>query len=208
MHAAVPKLELFGGELLAIDGSKFGAVNARDQNFNALKLQDLIDQRTRGWRSISSNWTVLLDAAETDAATLSKTELGGEDRGVAGTAGLAQGTVGSVGWGAEQISANRPDTRKMPTAHGMVVGCDAQMAVDAKHEWMAAEGVTNEGTDYQQLANVALEAKTNLALTETEVLADAGYCNASEVSSCVEQQITPYLPKADTSANHGAWTTW
>ena len=36
------KLELFGGELLAIDGSKFGAVNARDQNFNAAKLQELM----------------------------------------------------------------------------------------------------------------------------------------------------------------------
>src|SRR5471032_745760 len=38
------KLELFGGELLAIDGSKFAAVNARDQNFNADKLKDLIDR--------------------------------------------------------------------------------------------------------------------------------------------------------------------
>src|ERR1035441_2950759 len=36
------QLELFGGELLAIDGSKFAAVNALDQNFNAAKLQDLI----------------------------------------------------------------------------------------------------------------------------------------------------------------------
>ncbi len=41
VHVAVPNLELFGGELLAIDGSKFTAVNARDQNFNAAKLQDL-----------------------------------------------------------------------------------------------------------------------------------------------------------------------
>ena len=36
------KLELFGGELLAIDGSKFRAVNARDQNFNAGKIQELL----------------------------------------------------------------------------------------------------------------------------------------------------------------------
>jgi len=61
--------------------------------------------------------------------------------------------------------------------------------------------VTNAGTDYQQLANVAIEAKANLDLKQTEVVADAGYYNASEVSRCAEHGITTYLPKADTSAN-------
>ncbi len=89
----------------------------------------------------------------------------------------------------------------MPTAHGMIVGYNAQMAVDAKHKLIAADDVTNEVSDTQQLASVALEAKTNLALTKTEVVADAGYYNAAEVSRCVEQGITPYIPKADSSAN-------
>jgi len=77
----------------------------------------------------------------------------------------------------------------------------AQVAVDAKHKLIAAADVTNEGTDYQQLAQVALAAKANLELSQTEVVADAGYYNAAEVSRCVEQQITPFIPKADTSAN-------
>jgi len=64
-----------------------------------------------------------------------------------------------------------------------------------------AEDVTNEVTDLHQLANVALEAKANLELKEAEVVADAGYYNAAEVSRCVEQNLTPYIPKADTSAN-------
>jgi hypothetical protein len=89
----------------------------------------------------------------------------------------------------------------MPTAHGMIVGYNAQMAVDAKHKLIAADDVTNEVNDFQQLASVALEAKANLELSQTEVVADAGYYNASEVSRCVEQGITPYIPKADTSAN-------
>jgi hypothetical protein len=75
------------------------------------------------------------------------------------------------------------------------------MAVDAKHKLIAADDVTNEVTDLHQLANVALEAKTNLELKQAEVLADAGYYNAAEVSRCVERGITPYIPKADTSAN-------
>jgi hypothetical protein len=75
------------------------------------------------------------------------------------------------------------------------------MAVDAKHKLIAAEDVTNEVNDLQQLANVALEAKANLELTRTEVVADAGYYSASEVNRCVEHGITPFIPKSDTSAN-------
>ena len=89
----------------------------------------------------------------------------------------------------------------MPTAHGTLVGYNAQMAVDAKHKLIAADDVTNEVNDLQQLANVALEAKANLELTRTEVVADAGYYNASEVNRCVEHGITPFIPKSDTSAN-------
>jgi len=48
---------------------------------------------------------------------------------------------------------------------------------------------------------VALEAKTNLELKQAEVVADAGYYNAAEVSRCVEAGLTPLIPKADTSAN-------
>jgi hypothetical protein len=73
--------------------------------------------------------------------------------------------------------------------------------VDAKHKLIAADDVSNEGTDLRQLANMSLEAKANLQLKQTEVVADAGYYNASEVSRCLEQNITPLIPKADTSAN-------
>ena len=81
------------------------------------------------------------------------------------------------------------------------MGYNAQLAVDAKHKLIAADEVTNEVNDVQQLANVALTAKENLELTQTEVVADKGYYSAAEVSRCVERGITPYLPKADTSAN-------
>jgi len=101
----------------------------------------------------------------------------------------------------KQVSVTDPDTRKMPTAHGMMVGYNAQMAVDAKHKLIAADDVTSDVTDFQQLANVALEAKANLGLEQAEVLADSGYYNAAEVSRCVEQNLIPYIPKADTSAN-------
>jgi hypothetical protein len=82
-----------------------------------------------------------------------------------------------------------------------VVGYNAQIAVDAKHKLIAAAEVTNEVTDVNQLANVALAAKENLQLQQADVVADAGYYHASEVSRCVAQGLTPHIPKADTSAN-------
>jgi hypothetical protein len=75
------------------------------------------------------------------------------------------------------------------------------VAVDAKHKLIAADDVTNEVTDFKQLANVALAAKANLAVKPAEVVADAGYYNAAEVDRCAEQGLTAYVPKADTSAN-------
>ena len=88
----------------------------------------------------------------------------------------------------KQISVTDPDARKLPTAHGTVVGYNAQLAVDAKHKLIAADDVTNEGTDLHQLADVALQAKTNLAINQAEVLADAGYYNAAEVSRCTRNK--------------------
>jgi transposase len=194
------KLELFGGELLAIDGSKFGAVNARDQNFNADKFRDLI---VRADARLAEYFQQLdaMDATEPGGAALSKTELAAKIAALQERQDWHRELLDQLDAEQKQISVTDPDTRKMPTAHGTVVGYNAQVAVDAKHKLIAADDVTNEVSDTQQLASVALEAKTNLALTKTEVVADAGCYNASEVSRCVEQQMTPYIPKADTSAN-------
>ncbi len=90
------KLELFGGELLAIDGSKFAAVNARDQNFNAAKLQDLIE-RADARLAEYLQATGQRRRGRTGRRRLDQSGTGGEDRGVAGEAGLAQGTAGATG---------------------------------------------------------------------------------------------------------------
>ena len=195
------KLELFGGELLAIDGSKFKAVNARDKNFNEGKLQALVtaaDARLAEYLKELDG----ADAQESGSGAVSKAELAQkiaalQERKEWHTELLAQLQDEEE----KQISVTDPDTRRMPTAQGNQVGYNAQMAVDAKHKLIAADDVTNEVTDFNQLANMALEAKANLEFKQTEVVADAGYYNASEVSRCVEQNIQPLIPKADTSAN-------
>jgi transposase len=194
------KLELFGGELLAIDGSKFRAVNARDQNFNASKLRELI---TYADTRLAEYFKLLdaTDAAEpvpvvVDRATLQEKIAALQDKRAWHVELLAQLDAEE-----KQISVTDPDTRRMPTAQGNIVGYNAQLAVDARHKLIAASEVTKEVNDYRQLADVALAAKENLALKQTEVVADKGYYSAAEVDRCVAQGITPYIPKADTSAN-------
>jgi transposase len=194
------KLELFGGELLAIDGSKFAAVNARDQNFNAFKLEELID-RADARRPEYLQQLDTVDAAERGGTALTKQELAAKIATLQERQDRYKELLDQLDAEQKQISVTDPDTRKLPTAHGTIVGYNAQAAVDAKHKLIASADVTNEGTDYQQLANAALAAKANLDLTRTEVVADAGCYNTSEVIRCMEHGITPYIPKADTSAN-------
>ena len=194
------QLELFGGELLAIDGSKFAAVNARDQNFNAAKLQDLIARADARLAEYLQQLDTA-DAAEPGGAAMSKSELAAKIAALQERQDWHKELLAELDEEQKQVSVTDPDTRKLPTAHGTIVGYNAQLAVDAKHKLIAADDVTNEVNDLKQLAHIALEAKANLALNQAEVVADAGYYNAAEVSRCVEQNITPYIPKADTSAN-------
>jgi transposase len=194
------KLELFGGELLAIDGSKFRAVNSRDQNFNAGKLQELIERADARLAEYLQQLDAS-DVAESTTAALSKTELAAKIAALQAKQDWHKELLEQLDAEQKQVSVTDPDTRRIPTAQGNVVGYNAQVAVDAKHKLIAADDVTNAGTDLRQLADMALEAKANLEIEHAEVLADTGYYNASEVSRCVARGMTPYIPKADTSAN-------
>ena len=194
------KLELFGGELLAVDGSKFRAVNARDQNFNADKLAALLahtDARLAEYfQALDAT-----DAVEPAPAALDKTALQAKIAALQERRDWHAELLAGLDKDEKQVSVTDPDTRRMRTAQGNVVGYNAQVTVDAKHKLLAAADVTNDVTDVKQLANMALEAKANLELKQTEVVADKGYYNASEVRRCVDAGITPWIPKADTSAN-------
>jgi transposase len=194
------KLSLFGGQLLAIDGSKFRAVNSRDRNFSAGKLKELIahtDARLAEYfQALDAS-----DATEPANAPMDKARLQQKIAALQDKRDWHAELLAELADEQKQVSLTDPDTRRMPAAQGNVVGYNAQLAVDAKHKLIVADDVTNDVTDYQQLANVALEAKQNLQIQQTEVVADAGYYNASEVSRCLDQNITPFIPKADTSAN-------
>jgi transposase len=194
------QLELFGGQLLAIDGSKFRAVNARDNNFNEGKLKELL-AHTEARLAEYYEKLDLADAAEPETAPLDRAALQEKIATLQAKRDWHIDLLEQLDEDQKQVSTTDPDSRRMPTAQGNVVGYNAQLAVDAKNKLIAADDVTNEVTDVNQLAEMALEARANLEFKQTEVVADAGYYNAGEVSRCVEANIQPLIPKADTSAN-------
>jgi transposase len=194
------KLELFGGELLAIDGSKFRAMNSRDNNFSAAKLQELIAHTDARLAEYLKELDAA-DAAEPAAKAMDRAQLAAKIAALREKRDWHEELLGQLDVEQKQISVTDPETRRMHTGNGNVVGYNAQVAVDAKNKLIAAAEVTNDVTDYRQLAEVALEAKAQLEVSKVEVVADKGYYNAGEVSRCVERGITPYIPKADTSAN-------
>ena len=157
------QLDLFGGRLLAVDGSKFAAVNARDQNFNADKLKDLIARADAHLAEYLAQLDTA-DAAEPAAASLSKTELAAKIAVLQERQDWHKELLAQLDAEQKQVSVTDPDARKMPTAHGTLVGYNAQLAVDAKHKLIAADDVTSEGTDLHQLADVALTAKASLEI--------------------------------------------
>lgn len=103
--------------------------------------------------------------------------------------------------GESQISVTDPDSRSIKVRVGNDVCFNAQAAVDEKHKLIVSVDVTNEGTDRNWLSSMAADAKEVLGVEELTVVADKGYSSAREVKACLDQGITPYLPKPETSAN-------
>jgi transposase len=198
------KLELFGGELVAIDGSKFKAVNNRRRNFNEGRLTKAIkalEEKIDGYLESLDE----ADDAETDpdepgpSAAELREKIGELQQRKAKYQALKQGLQES---GAKQVSMTDPDARSMVMHHHSTeVGYNVQTVVDEKHQLIVAHEVTNDPTDHAHLAEMALRAKETLGVEELEAVADMGYYDGAEVKQCAEAGITTYIPKPITSVN-------
>ncbi len=203
-HLLCHELKLFGGELIALDGTKLAAVNSRDRNYNEKKLAELI---TRADARLEE-YTAALDAGDASETSpqekLTRAQLEEKIAALQEKKNWHEELLGQLEAGEEkQLSTTDPDARKMHASRGTVIGYNCQSAVDEKHKLIVADDVTNHVTDLRQLAGGASEAKETLAVEHLEVVADAGYYNNADVSLCVEKNITPYIQKPDTSANTG-----
>jgi transposase len=196
------KLDLFSEALVAIDGSKFKAMNARDKNFTPAKLQRRIEQVEE---SIARYMAAMdtADRQEEGEAVPSKSVRLKEkiEKLREQMQQLQEMEVAIKAAPDQQISLTDPDARSMATSgKGTgIVGYNVQTAVDAKHHLIVAHEVTNVGHDRAQLANMARQAREAMGHTRLTVLADRGYFSGWEIHACEQAGIVPYVPKPLTS---------
>ncbi|WP_418315762.1 IS1182 family transposase [Piscinibacter sakaiensis] len=197
------RMKLFTDGVVAIDGSKFKAVNSRDKNFTDRKLQARIEQL----ESSIKRYLVELDRADRDAtavlpgrvAHLKEKITKVKQQMKALEAIGEQMKVSEDG----QISLTDPDARSMATSgRGTgVVGYNVQTVVDAKHHLIVAHEVTNVGHDRDQLANMAKLAKAATGEDKLIALADRGYYEGYEILECERSGVAAVVPKPMTSNN-------
>jgi len=187
---------------VAIDGSKFKAVNTRDKNFTRGK----VERRRAQLEESVARYLAQLDTAdrqEPSEERAAKTahlreklvKLEGEMQRLAA---MEKSMLASPD---QQISLTDPDSRSMATSGrgSGVVGYNVQVAVDTDHHLIIAHEVTNTGSDRAQLANIASRAKDALGVDKLEAVADRGYYSGVEILACDKAGIAVTLPKPMTS---------
>ena len=187
---------------VAIDGSKFKAVNNRDRNFTRAKMARRMEQIEES----VARYLHQLDSADRQEPSLARTT--NTTRLKEKIAKLRQQMqrleklkVRMLKTPDQQISLTDPDSRSMATSGrgSGVVGYNVQVAVDTEHHLIVTHEVTNTGADRSQLANVAKQTKAALECESLDVVADRGYFNGEEILACHEADITVTLPKPMTS---------
>ena len=192
-------LNLFANAFVAIDGSKFKAVNNRDRNFTKAKMKRRIAEVDA---TIERYLQQLAEADRQEPAEDKTQRL--EDKIAAmrkEMARLKKLEARMLEAPGQQISLTDPDSRSMKSRGAGIVGYNVQTAVDTKHHLIVAHEVTNSGSDRRQMANMAKQAKSALEAEELRVVADRGYYRGEEILDCDKANIKTYLPKPKTSPN-------
>jgi transposase len=187
---------------VAIDGSKFKAVNTRDRNFTRAKMA----RRRAQIEASVARYLQQLDTADrqepsealaTKIAGLREkiAKLGEEMRRLADLEARMLATPD------QQISLTDPDARSMATSGrgSGVVGYNVQVAVETAHHLIVAHEVINVGSDRAPLATMTKAAKAALHAERLDVVADRGYFDSAEILACEQAGITATLPKPMTS---------
>lgn len=194
------KLDLFGGELIAVDGSKIKAMNNKRRNFTKAKLKrelHIIDSK------IEQYLKELDEADDTETAVNKPTaqELQEKIKKLKKRKTEREGHLDTLEEsGQRQISLTDADSRAMATPKADVA-YNVQTAVDEKHRMIVEQDVTNAVTDANELSPMCIAAKETLGVDELKAVADMGYSNAKQTALCEEHGIEPFVPKPYTSAS-------
>jgi transposase len=187
---------------VAIDGSKFKAVNNRDKNFTRAKM----DRRMAQIEESVARYLQQLDTADRqEPSEALKTKVIRLKEKIAKLKEEMQRLraieARMLATPDQQVSLTDPDSRSMATSGrgSGVVGYNVQIAVDIEHHLIITHEVTNVGNDRSQLSSVGKEAKAALGVENLDAVADRGYFNSEEILACEQAGITVTLPKPMTS---------
>jgi transposase len=197
------RLNLFGGELIAIDGSKFSAVNHNSKTITQKDISKLIEQIDK---NIEEHFRNLDAQDEREDSSIEET---GSDKMKDAIKKLQkhredlinlQASLKESGQG--QISSTDPDCKKMRTGNQGIDMCyNVQIAVDSKHKLILAHDVTNDTNDLNQLIPMAEQSKEILEVETMELTADKGYFNEEQIAQCEDNDIKCYIPEPEKSHN-------
>jgi len=193
------KLDLLSDTLVAIDGSKFKAVNSRDRNFTRAKMK----RRLQDVESAIERYLARLDQADKSepAPDDAKTVQAKVAKLREEMARLKKLDVRMREAPDKQLSLTDPDARSMNSRGSGVVGYNLQSAVDSKHHLIIAHEVSNVGSDRKQLSPMAKQAREVLGSKKLKVVADKGYYSGKAIRDCELAGIVPYVAKPKTSPN-------
>ncbi|SIT51010.1 transposase [Paraburkholderia piptadeniae] len=194
------RLDLFTEAFVAIDGSKFKAVNHRDRNFTSAKLE----RRMRDIESSIARYLEAMDTADRQEPAIARARTERLQDKIAALKeqmrSLKEIEVKLKEAPDGQISLTDPDARSMKTRGTGVVGYNVQTAVDTKHHLIVAHVVTNNGIDRDQLTSMAKLPCTEMGIDKLTAVADRGYFKSEEILACHEAGITVFVPKTVTSS--------
>jgi transposase len=197
------RLKLFTHAVVAIDGSKFKAVNNRDKNYTVAKVTGRMEQVnasiTRYLRALDRADREESDISETKSIRL-KEKIAGLRQQMQALKVMEQAVQDAPD---QQVSLTDPDARSMATSGKgtATVGYNVQIAVDTEHHLIVAHEVINQGYDRHQLVPMALKAQRATGCEQITALADRGYFNGDQVLSCEGTGVAPVVPKTLTSGN-------
>ena len=199
------RLDLFGRELLAVDGTRIKAVNNKDRNFTRNSLETFIkfaDDRLADYLNRLDEG----DAAEEATGGARVKNLAEKIEALSKKRSKYDAMLKSLErTGEDQISLTDPDSRAMAAHTHVAVGYNVQVAVDAKNKLIVEQEVTNQVVDMGLLQATAEPAAEVLGVGRIDVVADKGYFRTEDIAACEKAGLTPYVPRPQrgSSARNG-----
>ena len=188
------RLDLYGRELLAVDGTRIKAVNNKDRNFTRSSLREFI-RRADEWLE---DYLKRLDEGDVeDGATgggARTKNLAEKIAALNEKRGRYQAMLAQLErTGEDQISLTDPDSRAMAAHTKVGVGYNVQVAVDAKNKLIVEQAVTNQVVDMGLLTETSEPAREILGVETIDVVADRGYFKIEDIEACEQAGCVPHV---------------